>query len=355
MTQATADLILAEQESGAKTPVRRRWGFFGRRVGFYLIAAWSAVTINFLIPRFMPGSPADAVIASLQQHSGGPLSPQTIGAIEKIFGDPKQGLIHQYGSYLAQLAHGNLGLSTSAYPTPVGALIAQALPWTLLLLGVTTILAFLIGTAAGVICGWRAGGRLDGGLSPLSTFMSAVPYFWVALLALWFFGFRLGWFPLAGGYNPDASFGSSPGFWLSTLRYGFLPAVTIIFSSCGGWLLGMRNMTITTAGEDYVLLARAKGLSPGRIVFRYAARNAILPQFTGFALALGSILGGALLTETVFTYPGIGHLLYQAVSNRDFPLMQGILLITTLAVLLANFIADSVYVLLDPRTREQGE
>jgi peptide/nickel transport system permease protein len=353
MTQATADVMLAE-ESAPKTAGRSHRGFLLRRIGFYLIAAWSAITLNFLIPRAMPGSPADSVIATLQQK-GGALTADTVASIQKIFGQPKTNIFQQYWNYLGQLAHFNLGLSTSSYPTPVRSLIGQALPWTLLLVGITTILAFCVGTSIGIICGWRSGSRLDSTLSPLSTFLAAVPYFWVALFALWLFGFQLGWFPLAGGYDPNSAFGSSPRFWFSTLQYGLLPALTIVFSSCGGWLLGMRNMTITTTSEDYVLLARAKGLSPRRVIFRYAARNAILPQFTSFALALGSILGGALLTETVFTYPGVGHLLYQAVSNRDYPLMQGILLMTTLAVLVANFIADSVYVLLDPRTREQGE
>ncbi|HEX3813162.1 MAG TPA: ABC transporter permease [Mycobacteriales bacterium] len=353
MTEATADVLLAER---GEQPATRRIGrgFFLRRIGFYLVAAWSAVTLNFLIPRAMPGSPADSVIATLQQK-GGALTADTIASIQKIFGEPKTNIFQQYWNYLVQLAHFNLGLSTSSYPTPVKSMIGQALPWTLLLVGITTIFAFCVGTAIGVICGWRSGSRLDSTLSPLSTFLAAVPYFWVALFALWLLGFQFGWFPLAGGYDPNTAFGSSVGFWLSTLKYGFLPAATIVFSSCGGWLLGMRNMTITTTSEDYVLLARAKGLSPKRVIFRYAARNAILPQFTSFALAIGSILGGALLTETVFTYPGVGHLLYQAVSNRDYPLMQGILLMTTLAVLVANFIADSVYVLLDPRTREQGE
>lgn len=352
MAGITADVALAEQDA----PRGGRAGFaaFRRRVGFYLIAAWSAITLNFLIPRLMPGSPADAVIASLQQKNV-QLSPETIASIQRIFGQPKDNLLTQYWNYIKQLAHFDLGVSTSSYPTPVKSMIGDALPWTLMLVGITTIFAFVIGTGIGIICGWRAGSRLDGVLSPFSTFLAAVPYFWVGLFALWLFGFQLGWFPLAGGYNPDTAFGSSAGFWFSTLKYGLLPAATIVFSSCGGWLLGMRNMTITTASEDYVLLARAKGLSPGRVIFRYAARNAILPQFTSFALALGSILGGALLTETVFTYPGVGHLLFQGVSNRDYPLMQGILLLTTLAVLLANFIADSVYVLLDPRTREQGD
>lgn len=352
MSEATADVTLA---AGSSARRRRRGGLLWRRIGFYVVAAWSAITLNFMIPRVMPGSPADAVIALLRQRSGTDVSPDQVAAIQRIFGGADQNILQQYWHYLGQLVHFDLGTSTSSYPTKVSTMIADALPWTLLLVGSTTVLAFLIGTAAGTVCGWRAGSRMDSVLSPVSTFLAAVPYFWVALFALWLLGFKLGWFPMAGGYDPNTSFGNSAGFWLSTLKYGALPALTIVFSSCGGWLLGMRNMTITTTHTDYVLLAKAKGLSPRRVAVRYAARNAILPQFTGFALALGSILGGALLTETVFTYPGLGHLLYQAISNRDFPLMQGILLFTTLAVLLANFVADSVYVLLDPRTRTQGE
>lgn len=354
MTSVTAPITPTATRGAQKLKAGGSWSFLLRRIGFYVIAAWSAITLNFLIPRLMPGSPADAVIASLQQK-GAQLTPQTIASIQKIFGQPNANLFKQYVDYLVQLAHLNLGVSTSSYPSPVSDLIGQALPWTLMLVGTTTVIAFLIGTGIGVLCGWKSGSRLDSVLSPLSTFMAAVPYFWVALFALWLFGFKFGWFPLAGGYDPNTPFGTSVSFWASTLKYGFLPAFTVVISAAGGWLLGMRNMTITTTSEDYVLLARAKGLSKRRVIFSYAARNAVLPQFTSFALAIGSILGGALLTETVFTYPGVGYLLYHAVSNRDFPVMQGILLITTLAVLVANFVADSVYVLLDPRTREQGE
>ncbi|OIV35889.1 peptide ABC transporter permease [Mangrovactinospora gilvigrisea] len=332
---------------------RRRAIAFARRLRFYVIAAWSAVTLNFLIPRLMPGDPAQAVVQQLEVKNGQNLPPQTVEAIRKLLGGVHENIAVQYWHYLGNLFTGNLGISTGNFPTRVTTLIGTALPWTMLLMGVSTVLAFLIGTGIGALCGWRPGTRTDSVLSPLSTFLAAVPYFWVALFALWLFAFRLGWFPLAGGHDPDAD-PSSPRYWLSVLHYGLLPALTIVFSSCGGWLLGMRNMTLTTTGEDFVLLARAKGLSNTRVLFRYAARNAMLPQLTGFALALGAIIAGSVLTETVFTYPGVGSLLKQAIDNRDYPLMQGILLFTTLAVLVANFLADSVYVLVDPRTRAQG-
>ncbi|MEO3802984.1 ABC transporter permease [Nonomuraea sp. B1E8] len=328
--------------------------FLARRLGFYAAAVWSAVTLNFLIPRLMPGDPSLAIIEELERVSGQSLPPRTLESIQRLFGDPSANLGSQYLDYLAQLARLDLGVSIRNFPIPVSDLVWQGLPWTLLLVGGTTVVAFLVGTGLGVIAGWRAGGRFDSIVSPLTTFVSSVPYFWVALLALWAFGFLLGWFPLAGGYDPDLPVGFNVPFMLSVLHYGALPAATIVFSAFGGWLLGMRNMTVTTVREDYVLLALAKGLSPRRVMLRYAARNAMLPNFTGFALALGGVVGGALLTEIVFSYPGIGYLLFISLQQRDYPVMQGVFFLITLTVLLANLAADSVYALLDPRIRERA-
>lgn len=349
-----AAVTLPAATTAARSPARarRRWGFLARRFGFYLAAAWSAITLNFFLPRLMPGNASGAIIVKLESVSGQQMSADQVEAIQKIFGNPHANLFSQYVAYLGQLAHLNLGVSISNYPTPVSDLLWQGLPWTLMLVGVTTVLAFIIGTGLGALAGWKAGSRFDTIVSPLTTFISAIPYFWTALLALYFFGFQLGWFPLSGGYDPDLASGFSPAFALSVMRYGALPAATIVFSALGGWLLGMRNMTVTTVREDYVLLAQAKGLTGRRVMLRYAARNAILPNFTGFALALGHVVGGALLTEVVFNYPGIGYLLYTSVQQRDYPVMQGVFLIITLTVLLANLLADSVYILLDPRIRE---
>ncbi|MFF2846572.1 ABC transporter permease [Streptomyces sp. NPDC058001] len=335
-------------------PVARRWRFVVRRLGFYLVALWSAITLNFFLPRLMPGDPSAAIVDKLQRVSGQQLGPEALRSVQNIFGEPSANLGRQYLDYLAQLARFDLGISVSNFPMPVSELVRQGLPWTLLLVGSTTVLAFLLGTGLGALAGWRAGSRFDTVISPLVTFVSAVPYFWTALIALWVFGFSLGWFPLSGGYDADLEVGFSPGFLLSVLRYGALPAATILFSAFGGWLLGMRNMTVTTVREDYVLLAQAKGLSEKRVLLRYAARNAMLPNFTGFALALGHVIGGALLTEIVFSYPGIGYLLFTALQQRDYPVMQGVFLLITLTVLLANLLADSVYALLDPRIREGG-
>lgn len=339
------------------SPARRgrrasRWMPLLRRAGFYLAAAWAAITANFLIPRLMPGDPAEAILRQFQKTSGGEqLPPGAIDNIRALFGDPKTNLFQQYLDYLGNLAHLDFGLSVSRFPVPVSDLIAAGLPWTLMLAGVSTLLAFVIGVVLGIVTGWRPGRLTDSVMTPLAMFTTSVPYFWVALLAVWVLAFHLHWFPLSGGYSPDEVPGSF-GYLLSVLHYGILPVATIVFASAGSWLMGMRNMTVTTISEDYVQLGRAKGLSTWRVMTRYGARNAILPSFTSFALALGHVVGGSLLTEMVFSYPGIGFLLFDAIDKRDYPLMQGVFLLITLATLCANFVADSVYSLLDPRTRE---
>ncbi|MEU0804309.1 ABC transporter permease [Streptomyces sp. NPDC005970] len=344
--------VAAPAARRARTP--RRWGFLVRRLGFYLAAAWSAITLNFFLPRLMPGNPSSAIVEKLQRVSGQQLSASAAESIHKVFGNPDANLGRQYIDYLGQLAHFDLGISVSNFPVPVSDLLWQGLPWTLLLVGATTVIAFVLGTGIGAVAGWKAGSRFDAVVSPLTTFVSAIPYFWMALIALWLFGFQLGWFPLSGGYDADIPISFSPSFLLSVLHYGVLPATTIVFSAFGGWLLGMRNMTVTTVREDYVLLAQAKGLSNRRVMLRYAARNAVLPNFTGFALALGHVVGGALLTEVVFNYPGVGYLLFTSLQQRDYPVMQGVFFLIMLTVLLANLLADSVYALLDPRIREGG-
>ena len=331
-----------------------RWMFLLRRLGFYLVTAWAAITVNFLIPRFMPGDPAASLMKSFQQNTGATPNAASVRAVRLFYGDPTHDLFHQYLSYWGSLAHLDFGLSTSHYPTPVSSLVAQALPWTLLLAGSTTVLGWLLGTLAGAFTGWQPGGRFDSLFTPVTTFLYSLPPFWLALLVVYVFGFSLGWFPISGGYDPNVPFQlNNLWFLLSVLRYGALPAFTLIFIGINGWSFSMRNVMVTTVSEDYVLLGRAKGLSRRRVMLRYAARNALLPNVSGLALALGSIFGGVVFAEIVFTYPGLGYLLYQAVTSHDYLLMQTIFLVITLGVLAANLIADSVYVLLDPRTREE--
>lgn len=319
-----------------------------RRVGFYIVALWAAATLNFLIPRLAPGNPAETLIARLH----GKVSPRALHSLEIAFGVNHDPLWSQYLQYLNNLLHGDLGISITYYPTPVAAVISQEIPWTLMLVGISLIISFALGTIIGVIVAWRRNSFIDGLLSPLFTFLSAIPYFWLALIMLYIMGYLLSWFPINGGYDTSAvTPGWSSDFFLSAITHGILPALTIVISSIAGWLLGMRNTMITTLSEDYVLMAEAKGLSQRRIMFMYAARNAILPNITSFALSLGFVVSGALLTEIVFSYPGVGYALYQAVENLDYALLEGLFLIIAIAVLGANFLADLVYVALDPRVR----
>jgi len=320
-----------------------------RRALFYVITAFAAITINFFLPRMMPGDPVERMLTRFQ----GELSPEAVFALRELFGQSDASLWNQYLDYWSDVLHGDLGVSISAYPATVATVIGQGLPWTLGLIGICTVLSFVIGTVMGMIVGWRRGSWLDG-LVPATTFISSIPYFWFGLIMVYVFAVTLHWFPLSGGYQPGLVPGFTWEFISSVIVYGMLPAITIIVASIGGWLLGMRNMMVTTLSEDYVLLAQAKGLRTRRVMNRYAGRNAILPSLASFAMSLGFLVGGSIVTEVVFNYPGLGYTLFQAVNQQDYPLMQGIFLVITITVLVANLLADVVYVSLDPRTRQEA-
>jgi peptide/nickel transport system permease protein len=321
-----------------------------RRLAFYLLTAWAAVTINFLVPRMIPGDPVLALISRFR----GQMSTNAIESLYVLFGLNKgENLAQQYWRYLTQLAHGDLGLSFTFFPTPVSEVISQSLPWTIALVGITTVISFVLGTSLGVLTGWRRGSWTDA-LLPVTTFFSSVPYFWLGLIAITLLAGPGSFFPASGGFEPGLVPGWTGSFMGSAVKHSLLPAATILLSSVSGWLLSMRNMMVTVAAEDYITVAHAKGLSERRVMLGYAARNALLPSVSGFALALGFIVGGTLLVEIVFSYPGVGYELFQAVGAQDYPLMQGIFLIITLSVLLANLLADVADLVLDPRTRREG-
>ena len=324
-----------------------------RKFGFYLVAFWAAVTVNFFVPRLMPGDPVDIMLAKLGQH--GPVGPEMRASIVALLGaDTDQPLWSQYVAYLHNLVTGNLGTSVAFFPASVGSIIAQTLPWTIGLIGLSTIISFLVGVGLGTLAGWKRGSWLDN-LIPATTMFQSVPYFWLALILLFLFGSVWPLFPLNNGYDVyTVTPGWSGAFIGSVLYYGTLPALTIVLSSVGGWMLGMRNMMVSTLSEDYMVTAEAKGLSSGRIMRRYAARNAVLPSISGFAISLGFVVAGSIVTEAVFSYPGIGSALLQAVGNNDYAMMQGIFLVITLSVLGANLLVDLLYSVIDPRTRARG-
>src|ERR1700760_1263546 len=327
--------------------------FLLRRLAFYLVAAWVAITLNFFIPRAVPGNPVAIILSKFPG-----LSPQAYKALGQMIGGnlSKGSLWSQYVTYLNDIFHFNFGTDLANFPTPVSTILDQAIPWTLILVGPATVIAFVLGTLLGIMAGWRHGGWLDR-LLPVLMFFQAAPYFFVALILVYFLAVQHQVLPSGQGF--DASTGVVPGwtwgFISNAVQHAILPAFTIVLTSVAGWMLQMRNVMITTIGEDYVVAAQAKGLSQARIIYTYAARNAFLPQLQGFGLALGFVVSGALVMEIVFSYPGIGLNLVQAVQAKDFPLMQAIFLVITFAVLVANLVVDLIIVFFDPRARARGE
>ncbi|WP_042393136.1 ABC transporter permease [Streptacidiphilus carbonis] len=324
--------------------------YFLQRLAFYVFTAWAAITINFFIPRLIPGDPVMALI----NKNRGQIDSHAIASLYILFGLNKhQSLWHQYTAYLAKLAHGDLGISFSNFPTPVSTILGNALPWTIGLAGAATVISFLIGTLLGVLSGWLRGSRLDF-LLPVTTFISSIPAFWLGLLTVATVIAVGSSFPVSGGYDPGLIPHADTTFIGSAIEHSWLPLGMLVITTMSGWILSMRNMMVTVGSEDYITVAHAKGLSDRRVMFSYAARNALLPNVSGFSLAIGQILGSTVLVEIVFNYPGIGYEMLQAVGSTDYPLMEGVFLCITLAVLLANLLADIAYLILDPRTRKEG-
>ena len=322
-------------------------GFLLRRLAFYLAAFIAAATINFFLPRMMPGDPIEIMFAS----AGSELSLENLNALKLTFGFIDAPLGEQYLAYLRSVFTGDLGLSIKYFPLPVTELLGRALIWTLGLMGLATAVGFALGSFLGVMAAWRRGTLFDSVVSLLAIFSSSVPAVVVSLIVLFVFGYQLGWFP--NGYAADPML--DPGFdWeyvSSVIYHGTLPMLTLVIVLTGGFAVTMRNNMINLLGEDYIVMGRAKGLSEDRVMLWYAARNALLPTVSSLAIAIGTVLGGSLVTEVVFNYPGLGNTLYQAILARDYPVIQGQLLIMTAAMLIANFTVDLSYVLLDPRLK----
>jgi peptide/nickel transport system permease protein len=320
--------------------------YVSRRVGLFLVTLWAALTVNFIIPRVMPGNEATAVLATYRN-----VNPAALHALQIEFGvNVHQNLLITYFQYIGNCLTGQFGLT--AQRVPVLTEIISKLPWTLGLVGVTTVIAFLIGTLVGVLGAWRRGGRLDGILPPMLFIVASFPIFFVGLLLLYVFAVTLNWLPLSSNYSIGIEPSLSLSFIGDVLVHAILPGVTLVVVTAGLWIYSMRNNMITTLAEDYVKMGRAKGLKSWRIMVDYAARNAILPNLTGFAMQLGYVLGGSILVEYTFSYPGLGYLFYTSTTDHDLPLMQALFLVYTLAVLVCVLLADLATAGLDPRTRD---
>lgn len=348
------------------SPIRSRWAaswsekhrgaaLLLKRAGIYLLTFVGAATVNFIIPRIMPGDPLQQVVQSLQAKTGQPLPQPTIDSIAGVIGGSDDNVLQQYLGYWGQLFRGDLGLSASHYPSKVSDLIGTALPWTIGLVVVSLAVAWVVGVGLGMIAGWFRGRAVDIVLALVCSAMISIPSFWAALMVQYVIAYKFGWLPADGAADPNLVPAFSPGFVWSVLEHALLPGLTIALISFAGFFFTMRNMMTMSVTDDYVLLGKAKGLSARRVMIGYAARNAILPSVAGFAQAIGGSIGGVLIIETIFTYPGIGSLMTSGISSFDFPLIQGCFLVVMIAVLVMNFVADSIYVLIDPRTREETE
>lgn len=321
--------------------------YFLRKVAWLVLAIFIAIIINFILPRMMPGDPASILIYQM-----GRMDQTSRTAIMAAFGvDAEGNILQQFFTYLGNLAQGNLGLALSHYPAKVTTVLAKSIPWTMGLVGISTIISFILGTLVGIEIAWKREKTFSSAVLGVFLFIRSFPFFWFGLILVYFFAFKNPWFPLGGGSSSAITHRWSWEFVRSVIFHGFLPGMTIAITSLGYWLLLVRNNMFNVLAEDYITVAEAKGLSWSRIKYTYAARNAILPSITGFAMQLGFVVGGSLLTEMVFSYPGVGFMLYQAIQQRDYPLVQGIFLFITIAVLVANFLADMAILALDPRVR----
>jgi peptide/nickel transport system permease protein len=331
-----------------------RLAYVARRVGLFLAVILAAATLNFFLPRI---SGQDPVREKLMQQAAATGNVQTginemVEEYQREFG-LDQPLGRQYLTYLGNVARLDFGYSIANYPRTVISILSYALPWTIGLLLTTTILGFVIGTLAGALLAWpRSPGFIQYLFPPLLT-LSAIPFFLLGLVLIYLFAFRLHWFPLFGGYTPGTFPALNLNFARDVLKHSVLPALAILLASLGFWALGMRGMMVTVEGEDYMTFAESTGLKDRTLFFTFALRNALLPQTTALGLSLGQLLSGALLVEVIFSYPGIGSVLYNSIRQFDYFLIQGIVFTIVLAVTFATLILDLIYPLLDPRITYQ--
>lgn len=316
---------------------------------WYLVALLAAVSLNFFLPRLIPGNPVDLIVSRFMQGGGqGAGASKVYTAFIAQF-DLDKPLFGQFLAYLGNVVRGDLGQSFSLFPARVTTLIRQAVPWTLALQLPAIVLGWVIGNVLGALAAYKRG-AFDRNLFVTALALSSIPYYALAIVLLYLFAVVWPIFPSAGGY----SFGTFPhlswSFMIDALWHYLLPFLSLLVIAIGGQAVGMRSMAIYELGSDYVNYASALGVSERRVL-GYVFRNAMLPQITGLALSLGTLVGGALITEIVFSYPGVGTLLFNAINANDYPLIQGVTLIIIVAVLLANFLVDLAYGVIDPRIR----
>ena len=323
--------------------------YIAKRFLSFVVVVWVAASVNFIVPRLAPGDPIGAMVARMElQGEVIENSAELIQAYRDKFGLDGS-LWDQYVSYLVSAVQFDFGVSLANFPRPVSDIILDALPYTFMLLTVSLLVSFTVGTLLGALIVWFKIARSGLGIVTPLLLLGSIPYYLLAIILLFIFSFALQWFPSGGARSFGASTELTPKNILDVLHHGALPVISIILASAGGWLISMRSMTITVTRSDYLTLAKAKGLSQMRIFYHYVIRNAILPQVTNLAIAFGNIVGGAILVEVIFTYPGMGSHLLRAINNQDFTVIQGMTYTLVFSVASAVFILDLLYPKLDPR------
>ena len=322
-----------------------------------LVTIWAVITFTFFLIRLMPGNPVDVYVDFLITQQNMSYDEAFSRAAAQFRFDPDANVVTQYFEYMGNLLQGDLGTSITSTGTQVIGQIGRFLPWTIFSVGMGLLISFTLGAVLGTIMAYKRNGAIDHALSLVASVLSAVPNYIWGLLILIIFGVQLHWFnigELRGTYDPQLTPGFTPEFIGSMLRHAFLPVLVYVVGSVGGWMLNMRNSTISTLGEDYVNVARARGLTSSRILLAYVGRNASLPMFTLLAINIGFIIGGSVIIEELFVYKGIGSFLYWSITQRDYTSMQGVFLIITISVVVSNLMADLLYSRLDPRVRVSG-
>lgn len=322
-----------------------------RRFMFLLITYIIATTIVFILPRVIPGNPLSQILSNLSRVAQA--NPEVIRAAEKAlmeeFGLGKPWYI-QYIEFIGKALKGDLGTSITFYPRKVIDLIIPVIPWTLFLLLPATAVAWILGNSLGALAAYKRNTWIDKGVLTTSLIVSQIPYYWLGMIFIFFFSVKLGWLPVQGAYSQGMIPNFSWSFFADVLKHYILPFSSIVVSAMGGWAIGMRLMVIYELGSDYAMFSEYLGMKEKRI-FRYVFRNSLLPQVTGLAMSLGSMLGGSLITEIVFNYPGTGYLLFRALTSLDYQLIQGVFVILIASIYIANFLVDFLYALIDPRIR----
>lgn len=327
-------------------------GYYTKRILMSVTTVVTVITLSFALVRLMPGGPMQYLRAQLLEQG---IPPDQVNEIAETYiqVNPEDPIHVAYVDYVTSLLTGDLGHSVW-YDQPVAEIIVSALPWTVFVMSVSLILAFGMGIGLGALMAYREGTRLDTTATVVTTFLTSVPYYLAAILFIAFLGFRLGWFPTGGRYSANVVPGPYLDFLASVLYHGALPIASTVLTAFGGWALGMRGNSIQILGEDYLRVARLAGIPERDIVTKYVAPNAILPLYTSLMISIGFLFGGSIVLEQIFNYHGLGYYLFQSIEARDYPLMMGGFIVITIAVVVAIFLADVTYSLIDPRA-ESGD